>query len=110
MSWILLEKDDGTLIACEEANPDPRSVESFNSVDELVQFCDKRIAELNDEWCKNRMTQTAAKATKEPVKYTLDSSMLEAEYREKENFNFECDRHNSELQKWQDLKDAALVR
>ena len=108
--WFLQRYEDGTIAAAERNLPNPKDPQlEFDNQDELVAFCDKKIAEINEEWSKNPFVQTAEKDVKSPVKYTLDGSMLESEYREKENFNFEVDRYNTELQKWQDLKDAALA-
>lgn len=110
MSWILLENDDGTYTPCEEANPDPAHVLDDMTADEIVEYCNKQIAQINREWQTNPMHETESKSIKQPIRFELSVDMLQDEYRAKESFNSEVNRHNEKLAKWQSLKDAALAK
>jgi len=110
MSWILLQNDDGTFTPCEEASPDPEFVLDDMTANEIVEYCDKQIAEIEEEWQTSPMHKTEIKSIKQPVKYELSADMFQEEYRVKESFNFEVDRYNTDIAKWQSLRNAALVK
>ena len=104
--WLIQTYEDGTLAAGERNFPDPKTPQySFESLQDLIDFCDKKIAEINAEW-----NQSPDKDGKEPTKYSVDETWPENAKREFENWNFEVDRYNEDVKKWQDLKDAALVQ
>ena len=101
--WVVQNYEDGTIGAGERALPDPKIPQyEFDSTQDLIDFCDSKILEIENEWSEFKDGKAA-------VKYPIDGNLPESIKREYEHWNFEVDDYEKRIEHWQSLKDSISV-
>ena len=103
--WLIQTYEDGTISVGERNLPDPKIPQyEFESLQDLNDTCDANIDEILQEWYS-----MPGNEGRDLVKYEIDETLPENIKREFENWNNEVDFYNGRIQRWQDLKDAAVA-